>query len=189
MLDSTHGSSFQKKIDPDPFTIVAAVAGVIGAGAAVIPVVKDFLRPMPSTLLRRVKKLVGDIQDELRYLSSDIDEIERIFMDAEFFRGPTIRMGNGARLSENQFDRYRTISSDVFHRLNRLHNKILLLEKTTVKMPFIDDRIPAEQVEYFCLELEGILVARDVSRKNTWNTLRMAINQLKEHCDSIIGSS
>ena len=175
-----------RNIDPDPFTIVAAIVGVIGAGAAVIPVWSDFRKPLPSALLARVRRMVGDIQNELRYLRSDVDEVERIFKDAQFHDGRYVRLGNGARLSPGDFEKYRVLSSEIFRRLNKLHDRILVLEKTTVKIKFIDDMMPAVQVEKFRSDLESILVARDVSYEMTWETLRRSIDQLKDFCDNLI---
>jgi hypothetical protein len=62
-------------IDPEPFTVIVGVTGIVGGVASVIATYKMMAKESPVANRRAALGLLDQLADELRYLSADLETI------------------------------------------------------------------------------------------------------------------
>jgi hypothetical protein len=175
----------ERRIDPDPFTIISAVTGIIGAAAGVGAYWRHRPPPPASQIRRKIIRSINDLDSHMSHLETDLNELESVFGRAQFTRGRFVRLGNGATLSLADFHLYERVSDDIFDRLRKIHRVILKLEKQSGLDEYVDENASAKHIDEFNQRLERLVVARDLSVEQSWKILREAIEHVKQLCEVI----
>lgn len=163
------------RIDPDPFTIIGAAAAVIAAGLTAVEMARKYWPELPSNTRRRMLELVSEIEEILKYLQADLELIEGIFSRAHYPEGPTLRLGNGALITPEDFKRYEKISDVVFGRLKQINKLSLRVERTVSRVDWIEPKEIAIYRGEGVDRLDRILTHRDLTVESAWKELRDVI--------------
>ena len=160
-------------------TIVAAVAAVIGASTSAVNYWRTHHGPLPNAIRRKLVARMDRLASELRYLRSDVDAIEEIFRQAKFPDGRTLRLGNGALLTRDQFRRYERLADQVFGHLKKIHKLALNVQGFAFDLPHIDQgghiNVAGEALE----RVEALIRSRDYSVDKAWSELKAIISELE----------
>ena len=174
-----------RRIDPEPFTIIAAVTGVVGAATGTIALWRDIKRPLPSRVRSKILRQIDSLDDELLHLDADLSVVEQLFARSEFPNGRYVRLGNGARMTPADFATYERLASYIFRRLDRVYCKVLALEKLTVTVPYMEEEKYTHHIGESGGRLQELLASRDLSIEKSWHILRDAILHIRELCREI----
>jgi hypothetical protein len=180
-MDNQNSQCGNRRVDPDPFTLISTVAGVLGAafgGAAL------WWRPqqLPHRILLRARKTLAVLESEVRYLRTDLEAVEEIFLRSEFPHGRTLRLGNGALMTLEDFDRFSGLSDQIFRRLRKVNTLTLKLERQTVDLQWFEHQLPARRIGNAYEALEELFSSRNLAVENGWQLLRNVIENLEELC-------
>lgn len=174
-----------RRIDPEPFSIIGAVAGVIGAATGVVALWRNIYVPLPSRVRTQLLYQIRDLDNTTRHLGSDLERLERIFERSEMPGSRYIRLGNGALLSQEDFAVYQDISNAIFERLRQINNVTLKIEKLTLNLPEVDVMSSSIQVSDLTANLEELFRTLDLSHEQAWGTLKESIRLIEDLCDDL----
>jgi hypothetical protein len=168
-----------KRLDPEPLTIIAAIAGVTSACISAANYWKTHHKPSACWLR---KKLVGHLDKlaaEVRYLRTDVDELEGIFQRASFPQGPKLRLGNGAMVTLTEFKRYERLTDATLGRLRKMHKLALKVQGVAFSLPYGDKAAQANSTGNALERADGLLRSRNLSVPEAWTELRGIIDDLE----------
>ena len=87
----------ERRVDPEPFTVIAAVSGVVSALLSAVSLGRDFFQEAPHMTRRKAIEIAEYIDDLVRYLKTDLQIIEEIFRELQ----PLEVRGSGSDLARS----------------------------------------------------------------------------------------
>lgn len=175
----------ERKVDPEPITIIAAVAGIVSASIATANFLKTHFKELPSVTRRKLIAELDQVAEDLGHLEVDVSLIEEIFLKAEYPNGRGVRFGNGALVSSSDFARYQRLSDSVLLRLRSLNKHTLRIEGLVRTLSGLIKATPTNQIGDALGSLQSIFQAQDMSVERAWKMIRFVIKQLREMIASI----
>lgn len=142
---------------------------------------------MPHAIRAKVRKLLLRLEDEVRYLRADLEVIQSLFQRSDIPQGRALRLGNGALMNIEDFERYVRLSDQMFDRLKRINRTTLGLERMAARLPWVEQREPAQLVDDAIQALERILSSRNLTVEQGWNDLRVVILRLEDLSRNVQG--
>ena len=128
----------QRLIDPEPFTIVVGVAGIIGGVASSVSLYKEFARPTPAGIHKKAASLLREARDHVRYVKLDIHILREIVREARMPADRRFRLGRRALLAPEQFERYGRTTDQLMGRLRKLLKLTHRLDRILPDLPQVD---------------------------------------------------
>jgi hypothetical protein len=168
-----------RRTDPEPITIVAAIAAVTGASISAVNYWRTHHGPLPHTIRRQLLTKLDQLSAEVRYLRVDVGELESIFRNAQFPEGPTLRLGNGAMLTLPEFRRYERVADQVFARLKKLHKLTLKAQGLAFDLPLTDKRQTVNVGGEALARAERLMQGRNYSVSEAWRDLTQLATDLE----------
>ena len=108
------------RVDPDPFGVIVGIAGIVGGAAGALALYDRYKLAHPVRGRRRLRAILDELDDTLRYLDTDLEIVQEIIEEAEISRDRGFRMGGGMFLAPEQFTRYEKAVDSSFRRLRTL---------------------------------------------------------------------
>jgi hypothetical protein len=180
-IADTNGT--QHRLDPEPLSILAAITGVVGAGISAVNYWRSQHKPLANRTRARLVSRLDKLAAELRYLSSDVESLETTFKRAIFPGDRSLRLGNGALVTMDEFRRYEQLADRVFGRLKRIHKLALQVQGLAFDLPFVDKGLQANATGEALSRADALLRSRNYSVDEAWRELRGLIAEL----ESMIG--
>jgi hypothetical protein len=180
-ITDTNGT--QHRLDPEPLSILAAITGVVGAGISAVNYWRSHHKPLANRTRARLVSRLDKLAAELRYLSSDVESLETTFKRATFPGDRSLRLGNGALVTMDEFRRYEQLADRVFGRLKRIHKLALQVQGLAFDLPFVDKGLQANATGEALSRADALLRSRNYSVDEAWRELRGLIAEL----ESMIG--
>jgi hypothetical protein len=180
-IADTNGT--QQRLDPEPLSILAAITGVVGAGISAVNYWRSHHKPLPNKTRARLVSRLDKLAAELRYLSSDVESLETTFKRATFPGDRSLRLGNGALVTMDEFRRYEQLADRVFGRLKRIHKLALQVQGLAFDLPFVDKKLQVNATGEALSRAEALLRSRNYLVDEAWRELRALIAEL----ESMIG--
>jgi hypothetical protein len=180
-IADTNGT--QHRLDPEPLSILAAITGVVGAGISAVNYWRSHHKPLANRTRARLVSRLDKLAAELRYLSSDVESLETTFKRATFPGDRSLRLGNGALVTMDEFRRYEQLADRVFGRLKRIHKLALKVQGLAFDLPFVDKGLQANATGEALSRADALLRSRNYSVDEAWRELRGLIAEL----ESMIG--
>lgn len=177
IIADTNGA--QHRLDPEPLSILAAITGVVGAGISAVNYWRSHHEPLPNRTRARLVSRLDKLAAELRYLSSDVESLETTFKRATFPGDRSLRLGNGALVSMDEFRRYEQLADRVFGRLKRIHKSALQVQGLAFDLPFVDKGVQANATGEALFKADALLRSRNYSVDEAWRELRGLIADLE----------
>ena len=168
-----------RRADPEPLTIVVAIAAVAGASITAVNYWRTHHKALPHKTRRKLLARLDQLAAETRYLRADVDEVETIFRNAQFPEGRTLRLGNGALLTANEFHRYERVADQIFTRLKRLHKATLKAQGLAFDLPFTDKKQTVNAAGESLARAEALIQSRNFSIDKAWAELRALATDLE----------
>lgn len=168
-----------RRLDPDPFSIFAAIVATYAASVATVNFVKSHYRPLPTQVRAKLVFSLTELDDHTKRLRADVTIIEDIFRRAEFPTGRTIRLGNGAFLTQSEFSRYEEASDNVIRRLREIHKLSLRIEREATKFDALQMAPTTNVLGDVYSKLDRLLEARDLTLDKGWEELRAIAESLE----------
>ena len=175
----------QRKIDPEPISIFMAVMATYAASVASLNYVKSHYRPLPSKVRHRVLGDVNKISTLIHEMRLDLTTVKRIFESGDFPRERTIRLGNGAFLSYDDFLLYQRVSANIFRTLSKAHSFCLRLERDALSHDSLDMDRPTNELGAAYEVFESLQHTRDLSVEAAWDRLDELAELIQRACDSV----
>src|SRR6266480_489118 len=122
-------------IDPEPFTVIVGVAGIVGGVASVFATYKAYAKNSPVKARRTALDLSNQAVDELLGLAADLDTIEAILAKAEISGDRKFRPETVAFLREKEFSRYEDATDSMYGRLRTLLRITNKLDRQLPRLP------------------------------------------------------
>jgi hypothetical protein len=122
---------------------------------------------------------LDQLAPEVRYLRSDVEELEAIFARAMFVEGKTLRLGNGALITIEEFRRYEQLADSVFGRLRKIHKLALKIEEFAIDLPLADKRSQLNATGEAIGKADALIRSRDYSVDRAWRELRALVSDLE----------
>jgi len=135
--------SSDNRIDPEPFTIIAAVVGVVSGVATVADFVSKRLHNDEKDA-RQIRIQLDQAADILKLLATDLFIVSEVLHEEEISDQRPLDLGIETFLRESQFDRYSDAVDRIFERLHKLMQIVCKLEKLFSRHH--DSRAEASQV-------------------------------------------
>lgn len=127
--------------DPEPITILIAIAGVTGASFSALNYWRSHQRPLPYKVRRKLVRQLVVLSRHIRHLRADTEALEQLFKAAKFPDDDrTLRLGNGAMLTFEQFRNYEKITDAVLSRLKKIHRTSLRVQRFAFEISYVDER-------------------------------------------------
>jgi hypothetical protein len=180
-IADTNGT--QHRLDPEPLSILAAITGVVGTGISAVNYWRSHHKPLPNWTRARLVSRLDKLAAEVRYLSSDVESSETTFKRATFPGDRSLRLGNGALVTIDEFRRYEQLADRVFGRLKRVHKLALQVQGLAFELPFVDKGLQANATGEALSRADALLRSRNYSVDEAWRELRGLIADL----ESMIG--
>lgn len=168
-----------KRLDPEPLAIIATIAGVTGACIAAANYWKTHHRPSVHLVRRKLIGQLDKLDGEVRYLSTDVQELEGIFLRASFPQGPKLRLGNGAMVTLAEFKRYERLTDVTLGRLRKMHRLALKVQGLAFSLPYGDKAAQANSTGNALERVDELLRSRNLSVQEAWAELRAIIDDLE----------
>jgi len=169
-----------RRADPEPITIIAAIAAVMGASISAVNYWQTHQGPLPHRTRAKLVVKLDQLAAEARYLRADVDELEAIFRNAQFPEGRTLRLGNGAMLTLDEFHRYERIADQLFARLKKLHKLALKVQGLAFDLPFTDKRQTLNVAGESLARAERLMQSRNFAVDEAWRELRQLATDLEQ---------
>jgi hypothetical protein len=170
----------EKRIDPEPITIIAATAAVIGSSITAFKFIEEKLKDTPVEARRKLRAVTGKLGAELKRLKSDIEIIEHIFRTSIIPNERVVRLGNGALLHPEDFDRYIKFSDQAFQRFRKINKLTLQATKIVAQLPFIDQKLPTRFADEGLNALDNVLRNRNLTVEKAWDEIRYGIGSVEQ---------
>lgn len=167
-----------RRIDPEPITIYLAIAATFTATVAAANYVKTHHRPLPTAIRRKLAGSLAELEDHVVRLRADLDILQDIFSKAEFPNGTRIRLGNGAYLTPEDFNRYMKVSGGVIRRLSEVNKLTLKMEKDASRLDYIEEGTVTNMLGQAQERLDKLLSSTDLSIESAWEQLRYIADNL-----------
>jgi hypothetical protein len=180
-IADTNGT--QHRLDPEPLSILAAITGVVGAGISAVNYWRSHHKRLPNRTRARLVSRLDKLAADVRYLSSDVESLETTFKRATFPGDRSLRLGNGALVTIDEFRRYEQLADRVFGRLKRVHKLALQVQGLAFELPFVDKGLQANATGEALSRADALLRSRNYSVDEAWRELRGLIADL----ESMIG--
>lgn len=174
-----------RRADPEPISIVAAVAAILGVSISAINYWKTHHKPLPHKIRKNLLEKLTRLRLEVGHLLIDLNEVENIFEAAQFVDGRNVRLGNGALLTLSGFTKYERTSDQILKRLSRIHKLVLQIEKLAFNLPFTEKQSSANEIGNLLGATEMLIGSRNFSIKETWERLRYIIEGLEKLLDQL----
>ncbi len=168
-----------QRLDPEPLAIIAVVVGSIGAGISAVSFWMTHLKRLPYRTRQKLLKELDDLSAEVKYLEADVQDIESLLSGAKFMDGPTLRLGNGAMLTAEQFRRYQRLAERVFTRIKKLHSLALKVQGLAFELPYTDKLTQNNATGSAIERAEHLLQSRDYSVHRAFEELRALARDLE----------
>ena len=175
----------ERRIDPEPFTVIAAVAGVTSAIFQAVTLFRRAFEEAPHKTRQRAIGIANEIEDLVKYLRTDLGIIEDIYRGVPIVGDWKLRIGSGALLSDRDFERYRQTSDQVFGRLRALYKLALKLEKLAARISEDHRRDVSRDLARAREKLEGLFNFGDLGVEDAWETLRSLLTDVEEMAANI----
>lgn len=173
------------QIDPEPFSVLVAVVGIVGGVASVMGTFKAYAKDSPVASRRKILDLVDSASDELRYLAADINTVQEILADAEIPGERKFRPETTAFLRRAQFSRYAEATDSMFGRLRKLLKITNKLDPLLPRLPDNSVREGARVIDDTRSRLNRLLRDRDISIDEALNDLSSVIREVSELTKSL----
>lgn len=176
------------KIDPDPFSIVVGVSGIIGGLASAVSLYSQFAKQPLGKALSQIKQLLRESKDLVRYIELDVEILREIISEAEVPGDRRFRPGRRAFLTTKQFQRYEKAADELMNRLRRVLRVAHRLDRlvpasTALNLPDASLHIESAQGR-----LERILRDRDITIDKAIQDLLAGIGELKAMIGEVLAS-
>ena len=165
--------------DPEPITILIAIAGVTGASFSALNYWRSHHRPLPHKVRRKLVRQLDVLSRDIRYLRADVEALEQLFQVAKFPHDRTLRLGNGAMLTFEQYRHYEKITDAVLSRLKKIHRTSLRVQGFAFEMPYVDKGHQANTTGEALERIEALIQSRDYSVDGAWRDLRAIVEDLE----------
>lgn len=172
-------------IDPEPFTVIVGIAGIVGGVASIASAFKMFAPDSTMPNRRKALELLDRTADELRYLSADIATIRETLEEAEISDDRRFRLETTAFLNSEQFRRYERATDDAFGRLRKLLKFTNKLDRLLPRLPAIRLNAAAQQIEGTRGRLNRVIRDSDISMREALNDLSAAALQVQQLVDGL----
>lgn len=123
------------RIDPDPFGVIVGIAGILGGAAGALALYDRYTLAHPVRGRRRLKRILDELEDTLRYLDTDLEIVQDIITNAQIPGDRNFRMGGGMYLSEKDFGRYEKAVDNSYRRLRTILKLTNRLERALGQFP------------------------------------------------------
>lgn len=174
-----------RKIDPEPITIFMAIMATYAASVATLNYVKSHHKPLPSKTRYRILSDVNKISSFIHEIRLDLSTVRRIFESGEFVRERTIKLGNGAYLSHEDFTLYQRVSANVFRNLGKTHSLCLELEKHALGHEGLDMSRPTNELGAAYELFEHLWQSKNLAVDEAWDHLDQLANLIQASCENI----
>jgi hypothetical protein len=171
--------------DPEPFTVLVGVAGIVGGVASVVATVKIFVRDSPVRARRAALLQVNQAHDELRYLAADLATVQEVLKDAEIPGNRSFRPGTVAFLTHSQFARYERATDQMYGRLRKLLKVTNRLDRLLPRLPDVTVSEAAKQIDDARAMLSRLLRDPDMSMDQALKDLASVIQQVSTLVDGL----
>lgn len=169
-----------RRIDPEPITIFTAFMAAFSALVSALNYVKTHYRPLPTKVRANLMSLLADLDDHTKHLRADLSIIEDIFRNASFQHERTLRLGNSAHLTENDFYRYEKASDNVFRTLRTVHNISLKIERMATRFDGLEMATTTNTLGEIYTKLDQLLQYRELTLQKAWEDLRSIAQGLEQ---------
>ena len=178
-------STNERRVDPDPFGVIVAIATIVAGVASGLDL---YRRANPDTAFkarRRIRDRLERLTDLLRYLAADVEVIRDVLASADVPGNRRFRFGVGVFMTPGQVDRYDEATDDALDRLRRVLRITHSLEKeiSQVEQPDSVPRI-SDILEGLRTTTRRLLVDEDLTvdeaLDNLETVLQTALNVAQE---------
>ena len=173
------------RIDPEPFSVLVGVAGIVGGVASVISTFKAYAKDSPVRSRRKALDLLDKASDELRYLSTDVATVQKILREAEIPGDRRFRLETAVFLKPSQFSRYAKATDGIFGRLRTL---LKITNELDSLLPRLSDsavREGAKAIDDTRSRLNRLFHDHSISIDGALNDLASVILQVGRLIDSL----
>lgn len=174
-----------RKVDPEPITIFMAIMATYAASVASLNYVKSHHKPLPSRTRYRVLSDVNKISALIHEIRLDLSTVREIFASAEFVQERTIKLGNGALLSYEDFSLYQRVSANVFQNLARTHKLCLDLEKHALRHDGLDMSRPTNELGAAYELFEYLWQNKNLAVEEAWEHLEQFAELIQASCNGV----
>ena len=172
-------------IDPEPFTVIVGVAGIVGGVASVIATYKMMAKESPVANRQAALRLMDQAADELRYVSADLETIREVLANAEISSDRRFRLETVAFLNRAQFVRYERTTDQMYIRLRMLLKITNKLDPLLPRLPDVSIVEASKQIGNARERLNRVFRDSNISIEDALNDISSVIQQIQELVDSV----
>ncbi len=169
-----------RRLDPEPLTIIAAIAGVTGACISATNYWRTHHKPSVLKVRRKLIGFLDKLDGEVRYLRTDVDELASIFQRASFPEGPRLKLGNGAMVTLAEFKRYERLADVTLGRLRKMHKLALKVQGLAFTIPYVDKAKQINATGDAIERADNLLRSKNLSVGEAWEELRRIVDDLEQ---------
>jgi len=172
-------------IDPEPFTVIVGVAGIVGGVASVIATFKLMVKKSPVAIRQAALELLNQAADVLRYVSADLETIREVLSDADISDNRRFRLETVAFLERAQFVRYGRTTDHMYGRLRKLLKLTNKLDPLLPRLPDVSVGRAARRIGDVRGRLNRVFRDPDISIEDALNDISSVIRQVQDLVDSL----
>lgn len=174
-----------RRIDPEPITIFLAGLAVYSAALSSLNYAKSHGKPLPSAVRSRILNDINKIDSLVYEIRQDLSTIRQLFERSDFPSERVVRLGNGAYLSYDDFNVYRSVTTGIFRNLGRAHRLCLKLESDARKYGGLDMKTPTNELGSAYEIFETLRLSRNLTVSDAWSGLDKLANLVQVACGRI----
>jgi hypothetical protein len=157
-----------------------AIAATYAASVATANYIKTHYGALPTRVRAKLVASLTELGDHIKRLRADVRIIADIFRKAKFPKQRTIRLGNGAELTDSEFRRYQRTSDSVIRRLRAVHKLCLKMEREATKLEALDLDSTTNALGEAYTKLERLLESRNLTSEKAWADLDAIAEALEQ---------
>ncbi len=164
------------RIDPDPFTIVVGIAGIVGGLAGGVNLYSRFFPASPISSHKRAKLFLKQAQADLQEMQEHSDAIDHLVADAVHVDIRPTWAAPGILMVPSQFREYSRRADRVMVLLRRLLKSTHAIEKAVRILPYVPPESVGGMVE-FELKIKEVLASRHQDLRASLTGARELVQQ------------
>src|ERR1051326_8160508 len=167
------------KIDPEPFSIIIGIAGIVGGVASTMAIVEKVSKKSPVKMQRRLKKHTDEVADLIRHVETDVTILTRILGDAEISHESRFSPRMAVFLNKDQFKRYEKTTDELMQLLRKLLKLTNRIDKDIPRLAHGDFDSIIKKIVNIQQRLERVVRDRERTINEVMKDLSTAISDTK----------
>jgi hypothetical protein len=175
-----------KCIDPDPFSVLVGLVGIVGGVLQVIGYCEHRLSHGPARTRAGVGVMMERLGDDLRRIAADVTVIRDVVAKGDMPEGRAFRLSNRVLFESHDFDRYARAVDQVYARLRSVLRNAHKVDRLLSNLPIQEQAAAVGGLTQVILHLDALIRAQACPVEEALDTVVVSIGRAVEAINRLL---